>query len=533
MQTRILKNALTSALAATALAVAMPASAQHSGEPPADVLKRQLQTLNSRPNDMEALVAAGYASLDLGDYPAAGGFFGRAADVNPNDPRPQAGMGAVMAENGEAERALAYFAAAERLGASPAQFGVDRGLAYDLIGQLKAAEADYRKGLGTHRDAQARRRLALNLAMQGDRTAALAFLKPLLDAGDPAAQRGRAFVLALTGDLDGARRAFDSAMPGTADRIDPFIRKLGIIAVPQKAAAVHLGRFPSDDQIQLSSRVPTPQARTVPQRSVAENVSRPEPRPAPEAQRSADQEDGRRVRRFRQVVAERPTPHGPDRRVKLVEINPDPDDDVDRAEPENNQNAPSPGLSDFTLPSAAAAAQHSRVESVSLPPAERQEPRRPASSRLAGIDEALERLPAQGSQPRTEVPPAPRPRYEPPPAPRPRFEAPRAEPQRAAPQPAPQPDIGVAGTYWVQLAGGSRKDAMPYEWRRISRQAGNVLNGQTGHVTQGVDFFRLLVGPFRSDDEAQEMVNKLRAEGVDSFTWQRRPALLRIEKIGS
>lgn len=533
MQTKFIKNAVTAMLAASSLAILAPAaSAQYAGEAPAETLKRQLQTLNSRPNDMEALIAAGYASVALGDYPAAGGFFGRAADVNGNDPRPQAGMGAVMAETGDAERALAYFAAAERLGGKPADFAVDRGLAYDLIGQLKAAESDYRKGLGTHRDAQARRRLALNLAMQGDRTAALAFLKPLLDAGDPAAQRGRAFVLALTGDLDGARRAFDSAMPGSAARIDPFIRKLGIIAVPQKAAAVHLGLFPSDDDIQLAARNPAP--RAAPPQPAQPAPRRAEQRPAPVQAEDDEEEvgsDGRRVRRFRQVVAERPTPHGRDRRVKLVEIDPlgpveTEDDSSAPREPERP--APGPGLSNFSLPSTPSAAERS-VDSVALPPSGRNEatstlPSEQPSQRLAGIDEALDRLPAQVSRPKVEVPPAPRPRVEVPPAPKPRVEQSR---------PAVQADIGVAGTYWVQLAGGGRKDAMPFEWRRISRRAGNALNGQSGHVTQGVDFYRLLIGPFDSDDEAQQMVNRLKAEGVDSFAWQRRPAMLRIEKIGS
>ena len=52
-------------------------------------------------------------------------------------------------------------------------------------------------------------------------------------------------------------------------------------------------------------------------------------------------------------------------------------------------------------------------------------------------------------------------------------------------------------------------------------------------MTGGKDYFRLLVGPFDSKDDAQDFVNKLEKEGVDGFSWTRTPAKIKIEKISS
>ena len=54
----------------------------------------------------------------------------------------------------------------------------------------------------------------------------------------------RAFVLALTGDSNGAMLAISAAMPGSWARVSPFLQKLPALAPAQKAAAVNLGVFP-------------------------------------------------------------------------------------------------------------------------------------------------------------------------------------------------------------------------------------------------------------------------------------------------
>lgn len=219
----------------------MPAYAETT----ADALARNVKILATRPKNFEALIGAGKAALDMGDAQAAAGFFGRAEEVNGNSPLPQIGMGAALVASGDAREALTYFARAQQLGAPLQSFACERGMAFDLLGQQPMAEADYRAALfGADRD-EAQRRLALSQAIGGNKEAALATLQPLLQRGDPGASRVRSLVLALAGDLIGAKAALDSMIPGASRRMEPFFRQLPTLSAQQKAAAVHLGVFPS------------------------------------------------------------------------------------------------------------------------------------------------------------------------------------------------------------------------------------------------------------------------------------------------
>jgi Flp pilus assembly protein TadD len=225
---------------------------------PADTLANYLRTLASNPKDFGALIGAGKAAIAIGDPQAAAGFFARADEVNPRSPLPQAGMGAVSVANGEPRAAMPYFARALKLGAAVSQIGCDRGLAYDLLGQQAQAQADYRAALNGPDSDEARRRLALSLAINGNQADALQALAPLSAKGDAATGRVRAFVLALTGDANGAMRAADSAMPGSWSTVAPFLQRLAGLRADQKAAAVNLGIFPdSDDAAIASAQVPS------------------------------------------------------------------------------------------------------------------------------------------------------------------------------------------------------------------------------------------------------------------------------------
>ena len=254
---RVRLAALILAFAGTAFVVP-PAQAQVPvgyHESPADALARNVKVLGSKPKDFESLIGAGRAALALGDTQAAAGFFGRAQEVWPASPLPQACMGAAMAVSGEARGALQYFARAVQLGATQSMIGADRGLAYDLLGHHAQAQADYRAALLGRDGDEARRRLALSLAITGKKPEALSSLSPLMARGDAAAARTRAFVLALTGDAAGAKSAIEAAMPGSSDNMAYFFRKLPELRSDQKAAAVNLGIFPGT---QLASSAPSP-----------------------------------------------------------------------------------------------------------------------------------------------------------------------------------------------------------------------------------------------------------------------------------
>src|SRR6476469_6372216 len=251
MMRGLLQSGLYVALAACAFAAA-PAQAQGSYSPydesPAAALARYVRTLASDPKDFQSLIGAGKAALELGDAQAAGGFFARADEANPRSPLPQAGMGAVAVANGDAQGALPYFQRAQQLGAPVASFACDRGLAYDLLGQQAKAQADYRLAMSGRDGDEARRRLALSLAISGDRNAALQTIAPLAARGDHGVPRIRAFIFALTGDSAAAMNAINAAMPGSWSRVAPFVQRLPALSAGQRAAAVNLGIFTDGSQ---------------------------------------------------------------------------------------------------------------------------------------------------------------------------------------------------------------------------------------------------------------------------------------------
>jgi Flp pilus assembly protein TadD len=267
---------LAGALVATACALAATAAAGQGSysqfdESPASALARYVRTLASDPKDFDSLIGAGKAALALGDAQAAAGFFARADEVNPQSPLPQAGMGGVSVANGDPQGALPYFKRAQQLGGSVASFACERGLAYDLMGQQPQAQADYRLAMsGADRD-EARRRLALSLAISGDRSSALQTLSPLSAKGDTEVSRVRAFILALSGDSNAAMNAIDAVMPGSAANVAPFLQRLPGLSASQKAAAVNLGIFPDSNNTAYAYAAP---ATSLPARTSTASTDR-------------------------------------------------------------------------------------------------------------------------------------------------------------------------------------------------------------------------------------------------------------------
>ena len=252
MAVRTLSRVGIAALLLTAAGLAIAVAPAHANtqlgyaqiENPADALSRHMRVLATDSRNFQALIGAGKAALALGDTQAAAGFFGRAEDAWPASPMPQVGIGAAMAHEGDGSAALQYFARAAQLGAAVQTFALERGMAFDLLGRHADAQRDYRIALTTVDADEARRRLALSLAITGNKAEALSTLGPLMARGDAAGARCRAFVLALTGDQAGARAMIDARMPGVSSQMAYFFQKLPTLRSDQKAAAVHLGLFP-------------------------------------------------------------------------------------------------------------------------------------------------------------------------------------------------------------------------------------------------------------------------------------------------
>jgi hypothetical protein len=462
---------------------------------------------------------------------------------------------------GDADGAIFYFDQASRLGAPALTMALDRGLARDLSGQLSAAQSDYRLAIQSLNSDEARRRLALSLAIGRDRAGAMAAIQPLLNRRDPAAQRTRAFVLALVGDQIAAAQAIESVMPGGSARFAPFFRYLPNLSIAEKAAAVHLGMFPENASTRVASvdvapvqtvAQPAQVAAPPPQTRVATNTT-------PPAQRVRRVETSRPPRESSMVLAGRIPPREPRRVARQAQQAPAP---IVQQPPAPSFSLPSTQVAtsspSFSLPSASGAAP-AEIEQAPTQPVELVEVAAPAGgpeqgsalaaaeqegSNLSGIDKLLATI--------AEAPPPPQPKLElnkPDPAVAKAAAAKRAADKKAADKKAAEKKardaklaaekkereeaarLGIKGTYWVQLAGGSNQDRMASEYKRLSAKAGKLLKSRPGYVTEGKDYFRLVIGPFDSKSDSQAFVNKLEKEGVDSFSWTRTPAQIKIEKL--
>lgn len=553
----------------TTLAMSAPATAQYGSSSITDpnaALADSLRILAKEPKNMQALIAAGRASLDVGDFQAAAGFFGRAEESYPQSPMPKIGMGATMTMSGNPAGALTYFSRAAALGAPPSMLALDRGMAYDLLGQQAQAQAQYRLALSGVQADEARRRLALSLAISRDIRGAAATIEPLLVRRDPESIRVNAFVLALAGDREGARRTIDAAMPGKGAQFEPFFRLLPVLRPNEKAAAVHLGEFPKDAAQRYATAQPISSSPVL---SIGNTnqpvVSKP-------ARNATAQPKAQPVKTRRKPVQVAEAPRRAEKQVEpintgVASIRPslDPSRYASSRRPRTQGASadsgggaaadpePRPAQPAFSIaavrpqvqspPVQAPPSDEPAVETISLPASvsaeaevefsENERARDPLSPAESGLEEAAKPGFAMAVSP----PPAPRPKLEietPPPS-KPKVEfASRTADKAGTTKPKDKAsDVGAKGTYWVQLAGSGDKAAMSREFSKIRSKKPDLFKGHPGHVTVGKDYFRLLVGPFDSASEAHAYVTKLDKAGIDSFTWTRNPAQIKIEKLAS
>lgn len=98
------------------------------------------------------------------------------------------------------------------------------------------------------------------------------------------------------------------------------------------------------------------------------------------------------------------------------------------------------------------------------------------------------------------------------------IKVPREAPPEPKPEPKPEPPKHPS-RHWVQVATGTDRSALRFDWRRFARKAPNLLGDYKPHVVEWGQANRLLAGPVKSAKEAREMVNALKEQGVDSFTY--------------
>ncbi len=83
--------------------------------------------------------------------------------------------------------------------------------------------------------------------------------------------------------------------------------------------------------------------------------------------------------------------------------------------------------------------------------------------------------------------------------------------------PAPVTDADGKAAYWVQIASVPDAALLPDEWRRLQRRAAGALAGRAPHVQQNGKAHRLIIGPFETPRAAQALVNKLKAQRVETL----------------
>ena len=73
---------------------------------------------------------------------------------------------------------------------------------------------------------------------------------------------------------------------------------------------------------------------------------------------------------------------------------------------------------------------------------------------------------------------------------------------------------------WVQVAAGRNKDALAFDWRKMTREAPEAFRGKKANVSASGQSNRLLAGPFPSEAAASTFITLLRGTNVNgAFVW--------------
>ena len=446
-------------------------------DPATQRLNEALRTLSRSPRSLDALVAAAESSLALDDVDAALGFIQRAEAVAPADGRVLGARASWLVRRQQPVDALRLFSMAERTGALTIAHIGDRGLAYDLVGDNARAQQDYSLVLSAGTNPAITQRLALSQAISGDQRASEATLLPLLQRSDLAAYRTRAFALAILGKSDEAVSIAETMLPARlSNRLGPYLRYMPRLTRSQQAAAANLGVFPQAAQI----------GRDDP--AVAAYGAQPST-PAPV--RTADA----RLVPSGEPLGSRSAPRREEGATPVVRAAVQP--------PGQSQSAAAPARDAAGTPALVAAAETRAVPVSQSAPAAAAPERPPAPRDLAAafadfsFPSGSERIvpPDTGAVDVTRI--------------QPRREAPPA----AAPPPKPV----IPSRHWVQVATGRDSAALAFDWRRIRRSAGGLLDRAEPHIAKWGQTNRLVAGPFASVREADQLITRLKEKEVDSF----------------
>jgi hypothetical protein len=132
---------------------------------------------------------------------------------------------------------------------------------------------------------------------------------------------------------------------------------------------------------------------------------------------------------------------------------------------------------------------------------------------------SIERWLSQATQGTAAVPNAPPAA----PAPAPQQLSSVSIPATAATQRMTASPLTVSRKVWIQLASGPNSSSLPDQFDRIKRRNRDLLDGINGYIVEEPGKARLLIGPFRNNEEANIFAEDLASVRVDAFTWTNQP----------
>jgi len=497
-------------------------------------LRAAMRRISINPSDADAMADAGNASLALGDANAALNFFTRANTLRPGNSRIVSGLATATVRTENPFEALRLFDQAVRLGANERAIALDRALAFDLLGNFGRAQQDYKLARTASTSDDLIIRQAVSLSLSGQKEAADAMLLPLLQRNSAAAWRARAFMLAARGDLRESTKVAQGFMDASsALRMERFFRLMPSLTDAQKAAAIHLGHFPTGQAVGRDSEQVRRIASTLPQAPVVSGDNRLIPSGTalgPKATPSRDSKSTPKTDTSRLGTA---TARGK----------------VD--EPQNTRTA---SVSNNALPAPETA--RPLVSATSPKPVSTQPPAAitPVPTTAVAVTAVITPQPTQSSGSTAEPLPVSQ-------VPATAMQA--SEPAPAAPVASSRFDLGAIveaidipeseqrpsqvpvdlkklkpvvkvdpklaakakaekdhpARFWVQIATGNA-DALGFDYRKLSKTYAGLLKSRKAFTAEWGRTDRLLVGPFADQKAAKKWEGDYKKAGGDAFMWK-------------
>jgi Flp pilus assembly protein TadD len=552
-------------------APAAPIIAEPAG---AAQLRAAMRRISLNPSDADAMADAGNAALALGDANAALNFFTRANTLRPGNSRIVAGLATATVRTENPFEALRLFDQAVSLGANERAIALDRALAYDLLGNFGRAQQDYKLARTASTSDDLIIRQAVSLSLAGQKDAADAMLLPLLQPNSATAWRARAFMLAARGDLRESTKVAQGFMDASSvQRIERFFRLMPSLTDAQKAAAIHLGHFPTGQAVGQDSEQVRRIASTLPQAPVVSGDNRlipsgtalgPKAAPSRDSKTMAPKPDRKRVQKALEqkeipaIVANIPEaqklpktatsqPGTATVRGKLEEAKSSQIASV-------SNNAPTPAaITVAPTPAAITVAPTPAVITPAPTPAPTPAAITPAPATVI-VPAVITLQPSQSSGATIEPLPAAQ-------APAVAVQAP--EPAPAAPVASSRFDLGAIveaidipeseqrpsqvpvdlkklkpvvkvdpklaakakaekehpARFWVQIATGNA-DALGFDYRKLSKTYAALLKSRNAFTAKWGRTDRLLVGPFANQKAAKKWESDYKKAGGLAFIWK-------------